>query len=177
MVAIDPHNINTAWPQLIIGLVGVGGVLFPNQIIVTVITPDDLIATITSLTFVVRGVSQAVALALLQNRFTVAVRANALTFIAPAAIKAGMTSVEQITTLVSSLTAIPFKEYVPAVLPMVDTPEKYEMLRLAAVETYSRSFPTLYWIGFGFGVAGCIASILVGDISKFVDEHVAVMIH
>ncbi|KAF1814600.1 MFS general substrate transporter [Eremomyces bilateralis CBS 781.70] len=177
MAAIDPHNINTAWPPLIIGLVGVGGVLFPNQIIVTVITPDDLLATVTSLTFVIRGVSQSVALALLQNRFVAAVTANALKLVAPAAIKAGLTSVPQITELVNSLTAVPFKEYVPQMLPMVNTTEKYDMLFEATVQTFGKSFPTLYYIGLGFGIVGCIASILVGDMSKYMDEHVAVHIH
>ena len=177
MAAIDLYDIRTAWPPLIIGLVGVGGVLFPNQIIVTVITPDDLLATITSLTFVIRGVSQSVALTLLQSRFTNQVRARAVKLVAPAAIGAGIFSIEAITTMVSSLTAVPFKEYVPAALPQVTDPAKYEALHRATIETFGRSFPQLYYIGLGFGIVGCIASILVGDMSKFMDEHVAVMIH
>jgi hypothetical protein len=177
MAAIDIHNIDTAWPPLIIGLIGVGGVLFPNQIIVTVITPDDLLATITSLTFVIRGVSQSVALTLLQNRFTTQVRARAIKLVAPAAFGAGVTSVAAITDLVGSLTAVPFKDYVAAELPQITDPEKYEALRIATVETFGRSFPQLYYIGLGFGIVGCIASILVGDMSKYMDEHVAVMIH
>ena len=76
----------------------------------------------------------------------------------------------------SSLTAIPFKVYIPKYLPQVlEDMGKYETLRLATVETFGKSFPTLYFIGLGFGVAACFASWLVGDMEKFVDEHVAVI--
>lgn len=178
MAAVDPHNINTVWAPLIIGLVGVGGVLFPNQIIVTVITPDDLLATVTSLTFVLRGISQAVALTLLQNRFTAQVRKNAIDMIAVPAILAGVKTIADITTLVTSLTAIPFKEYIPAVLPQVlANPARYEALRIACVDAFGKSFPILYYIGLAFGIVGCVASFLVGDMSKFMDEHVAVVMH
>jgi len=176
MAAIDPQNINTAWPPVIIGLVGIGGVLFPNQIIVTCITPDDLLATVTSLTFVIRGVSQSVALALLQNRFQANVVKYATPLVGPAAIRAGFTSVAAIKEMISALTAVPFKEYVPTVLPNI-TPANYDALHLATVQTFGKSFPTLYYIGLGFGVVGCVASVLVGDMSKYMDEHVAVMIH
>ncbi|KAF2028584.1 MFS general substrate transporter [Setomelanomma holmii] len=178
MAAIDPHNINTAWAPLIIGLFGVGGVLFPNQIIVTIITPDDLLATVTSLTFVIRGVSQAVALTLLQNRLSAEVQARAVNTVAIPALRAGVPSIKAIEALISSLTAVPFKEYVPAALPQVmRNPTGYEALRNATVELFGQSFPLLYYIGLGFGVAGCIASVLVGDMSKYMDEHVAVKMH
>jgi|TARA_R110002003_G_scaffold214_40_gene16336 hypothetical protein len=178
MAAIDPNNIKTAWAPLIIGLFGIGGVLFPNQIIVTIITPDDLLATVTSLTFVVRGVSQAVALTLLQNRLAAEVRARAVNIVAVPAIRAGVTSVPAISLMISSLTAVPFKEYVPAALPQVmRNPAAYEALRAATAELFGKSFPLLYYIGLAFGIAGCIASILVGDMSKYMDEHVAVKMH
>ncbi|KAH7073813.1 fungal trichothecene efflux pump [Paraphoma chrysanthemicola] len=178
MAAADPNNIKTVWGPLIIGLFGVGGVLFPNQIIVTIITPDDLLATVTSLTFVIRGVSQATALTLLQNRLTAQLRSKAVGIVALPAIRAGVTSIPAITAMVSALTAVPFKEYVPLALPQVArNPVAYETLRRATAQLFGESFPLLYYIGLGFGVAGCIASILVGDMSKYMDEHVAVKMH
>ncbi|RYF40059.1 MAG: hypothetical protein EOO38_22435 [Cytophagaceae bacterium] len=178
MAAADRNNIKTVWGPLIIGLFGIGGVLFPNQIIVTIITPDDLLATVTSLTFVIRGVSQATALTLLQNRLTAQLRSKAVGIVAVPAIRAGVTSIPAITAMINSLTAVPFKEYVPLALPQVArNPAGYEALRRATAQLFGESFPLLYYIGLGFGIAGCIASVLVGDMSKYMDEHVAVKMH
>lgn len=178
MAAADPDNIGTVWGPLIIGLFGVGGVLFPNQIIVTIITPDDLLATVTSLTFVIRGVSQATALTLLQNRLTAQLRSKAFAIVARPAISAGVASVPAITALINSLTAVPYKEYIPLALPQVaSNPAGYEGLRQATAQLFAESFPLLYYIGLGFGIAACIASVMVGDMSQYMDEHVAVKMH
>jgi hypothetical protein len=178
MAAADPDNIKTVWGPLIIGLFGIGGVLFPNQIIVTIITPDDLLATVTSLTFVIRGVSQATALTLLQNRLTAQLRSKAVSIVARPAIFAGVTSIPAITSLINSLTAVPFKEYIPLALPQVaNNPIAYEGLRKATAQLFAESFPLLYYIGLAFGIAACIASVLVGDMSQYMDEHVAVKMH
>lgn len=59
MVAVDTHNINIVWAPLVLSLIAVGGVLIPNQLIMTVICPDDLIATGTCLTVCLRSIGQA----------------------------------------------------------------------------------------------------------------------
>lgn len=175
MAAIDRNNINTAWAPLIFGLIGVGGVLFPNQLVVTVITPDDLLATITSLTFAVRGVSQVVALALLQNRLVARVTANAYTYIVPAALTVGIFDEGAILALVNNLTAVPFHEYAK-LLPELDTVANYDLLHAATVEAFGKSFPILYYIGLAFGVAACIASVFMGNVSEYMDKHIAVLL-
>jgi hypothetical protein len=176
MAAIDRNSINTAWAPLILGLVGVGGVLFPNQLVVTVITPDDLLATVTSLTFTVRGTSQLIALAVLQNRLVAQVNKHAYEYIVPAALTVGIFDEMAIVELVQNLTAIPFHEYVPTFLPEVNTVTNYNLLHAACVEAFGKSFPLLYYIGLAFGIAACLASIFMGDVSEYMDKHIAVLL-
>ena len=176
MAAIDRNNINTVWAPFIFGLVGVGGVLFPNQLVVTVITPDDLLATVTSLTFTVRGASQVVALAILQNRLVAEVTKNAYTYIVPAALTVGIFDATAITSLVQNLTGVPFHEYVPKYLPEVNTPANYDLLQAACIEAFGLSFPLLYYIGLAFGIAACLASVFMGDVSEYMDKHIAVLL-
>lgn len=69
MAAIDPENINTAWAPLIIGLIGVGGVLLPSQVVFSIISPYDLIGTSVSLSIVVRAIGQVIGVSMYYNLF------------------------------------------------------------------------------------------------------------
>jgi hypothetical protein len=176
MAAVDPHNINTAWAPLIIGLIGVGGVLVPSQTIITIITPDDLMATATSLGFCVRAIGQVVGLSIFHNRFLSLVTHNAEQFLVPVAMDVvGINDTARIEGMLEMLTGISFTEFVAAGhLPEVDTVDKFSKLAEAAVETFGRSFPGVYLITIAFGVSACIASVFMGDMSKYMDDHVAV---
>jgi hypothetical protein len=176
MATVDPHDINTVWAPLIIGLTGIGGVLIPNQIIMTIISPDDLIATAASLTVCIRAVGQVVGLTIFYNQFLSTLRKNALHYIVPAALQVGISNATVIEDLVASMIAIPFPEYAAQHLPpsINGNPEKFSMLENAVVEAFGRTFPRIYYISIAFGGAACIASLFLGDVSQYIDEHVAV---
>lgn len=175
MSAISPHNISTAWAPVIFGLIGVGGVLFPNQLVATIITPDDLLATITALTFALRAAAQVIGLTLFQSQLVRSVTANTYKYIVPAALKVGIYNATEIRGLAEGLTAIPFVQYAP-LLPQVDTVEKYELLKQATVECFGGSFRSVYLVALAFGGAACVASGFMGDVSQYMDEHVAVIL-
>lgn len=175
MCAVDPHNINTAWAPVIFGLIGIGGVLFPNQLVATIITPDDLLATITALTFALRAASQVIGLSVFYSELVRSVTANTYTDVVPAVVKAGIYNVTQIEDLMNGLTAIPFRQYAP-LLPELDTPQKYEMVRQATVACFGKSFQIVYFVALAFGGLACIASVFMGDVSRYMDEHVAVLL-
>lgn len=69
MAAIDPEDLSTAWAPLIIGLIGVGGVLLPSQIIFSIISPHDLIGTSVSLSIVIRSMGQVIGVSMFYNIF------------------------------------------------------------------------------------------------------------
>lgn len=175
MAAIDPHNIATVWGPFIIGLLGVGGVLFPNQLVVTIITPDDLLATITSLTFTVRGVGQLIGLVIFQNRLVEQVTKYTYQYIVPVCISIGIFDPIAIKSLAGNLTAVPFQVYAREQLTSL-SPQNLETLREATVVAFGKSFPLIYYIGLAFGAVACIASVAMGDISQYMDRHIAVVL-
>ncbi|TVY86809.1 Efflux pump, partial [Lachnellula willkommii] len=67
MAAIDPENITTAWAPLIIGLIGVGGVLLPSQVVFSIISPPSLIGTSVSLSIVIRAIGQVIGVSMFYN--------------------------------------------------------------------------------------------------------------
>jgi MFS family permease len=173
MAAVDPHNINSVWAPLVLGLLSVGGVLIPNQIIVTLISPDDLIATATCLTVCLRSIGQVVGVAIFYNQFISAMTKNAYSYVVPAALEVGILDIPTIENMLPTLIAVPFSEYVKT-LPQVDTSEKYAILHEAVIQAFGHSFPSVYYISIAFGATACIASLLIGDLSKLMDAHIAV---
>jgi hypothetical protein len=175
MVVIDPHDIRTAWAPVVLSLIGVGGVLVPNQVIITVITPDDLIASVTALTVGLRSQAQVIGLAIFYNRFVHQVAKNAYTTIAPAMIEAGVFNVTLITDITTGLTAMPLEAYVPLV-PQLRDPTAFEAVRMAAIDCFSGSFKLVWYITIAFGVPACIVAAAMGDVSQYMDNHVAVVL-
>lgn len=149
--------------------------LVPNQVVVTVITPDDLIGSVTALTVGLRSQAQVLGLAIFYNRFVTEVTKHAYTTIVPAMIDAGVYNATVITDLVTSLTAVPFSEYAPLV-PQLSNATHYAAVQEAAMQCYTQSFRTVWFITIAFGVPACFAAAGMGDISSFMDNHVAVVL-
>ncbi|KAK6536017.1 hypothetical protein TWF281_000263 [Arthrobotrys megalospora] len=174
MAAISPNDINTAWAPLILGLLGAGGTTIPNQIILTIITPDDMIPTATALSVTIRVIFLSVGVSIFQNRFVTELTKNAYKYIVPVAIRVGIFDPQAIVQLVTSLTAIPLDQYAAQNLPQIDTEEKYQILMMAVKAAFSKSFRMIAYISIPFGVTACIACFMVKDLTQFMDNHVAI---
>lgn len=158
-----------------LALIGVGGVLIPNQVIITVITPDDLIGSVTALTVGLRSQAQVIGLSLFYSRLVTEVTKNALKDIVPPILAAGVYDAKVIIALVTSLTAVPFKDYVVRI-PQLADPVHFAAVQEAAIQCFSQSFKSVYFITIAFGIPACIAASMMGDVSKFMDNHVAVVL-
>jgi hypothetical protein len=175
MAAVDPENINTAWAPMVLGLIGVGGVLLPSQVIFSIITPDELLGTSIALSIVVRMIGQVVGVSMFYNIFLHHVRNNAVKYFALPAIEAGFDSVASITQLATTLTAGPLSSYAH-LFPQLDSPEKVQAIAQAGHELFKHCFPILYLISIAFGGAAIISSFFLRDINRFIDDHVAVLL-
>lgn len=101
MTVVDPKDVGTAFAPVILALIGVGGVLIANQVIITVIPPDDLIGSVTALTVVLKSQAQVISLALFYNRLYTDIYANTIKYIVPPIIEAGVYDLTVIENLVS----------------------------------------------------------------------------
>jgi hypothetical protein len=174
MAAISPDDIRTAWAPLCLGLVGVGGVLLPSQIVFSIISPDDLIGTSVSLSIVVRAIGQVVGVSMYYNVFKTHLTnlaTNNLTLFAGPAISNGLQPVagaatpilgltEAVTNLITALAAGPFSMYAH-LFPGLDTPAKEAAIQLAGHNLYKQVFPLLYFISIAWGSTAIIASLFL----------------
>lgn len=165
MAAVDPENVNTVWAPLIIGLIGVGGVLLPSQVVFSIISPSDIIGTSVSLSIVIRSIGQVVGVSMFYNIFAQHLReraTNNLTLFAVPVLSAGLVIepgqnvVTVITELVTTLTAGPFSHYAHF-FPGLDTPAAIATVEMAGHELYKEVFPILYLIAIAWGGAACLA--------------------
>ncbi|KAF2092304.1 MFS multidrug transporter-like protein [Saccharata proteae CBS 121410] len=177
MVIANLNNLNAVYAPLTLAALGVGGVIIPNQIIITIICPDDLIATATAMALSVRMIGGCIGFAIYYNIFKKNFTKNALTTIAPAAIQAGhVYSIADITQIALDISAN-LERNLTNYPQLHNNPEAIAAITQAGRECFALSFPDIYWAGVGFGVVSFICACGLGDISKYLDDHVAVAIH
>ncbi|KHJ30252.1 putative mfs transporter [Erysiphe necator] len=178
LAVVDPHSLRTVWAPLCLALIGVGGVLVPNQVIITILTPDDLIASATALTVGLRSQAQVIGLAIYYSRFLHVLERQALKHLAAPIVSAGIFNITVITDLVVGLASRPFDQLGPAV-PQLSGPAHalaYQAVKEGALMTYKGAFDYVYLMSIGFGIAASIAAASMGNIEKYIDEHVAVVL-
>lgn len=184
MAAISPDNINTAWAPLVIGLIGVGGVLLPSQIVFSIISPNDLIGTSVSLSIVIRAIGQVVGVSMFYNVFKTQLThlaTNDLTLFALPAIENGITGstpaeiTANVTALITALGAGPYSAYAH-LFPATNTPEHIAAIQLAAHNLFMHVFPLLYKIAIAWGGAAVVATFFLYGLDEFINDTVAVVL-
>ena len=172
MAAARVDNLGWVYVAVTFACLGVGAVIVPLQVIATVVCPDDLIATVTALNISVRFVGGAIGYTVyyyvLRNNFTEA----ATEFIAPAALKAGVKSVEEIEEISMAISGNLIDKL--PLFPSIDTPEKVADIVFAGRQAFAAAYPEVYYVSIAFGGVAIIASFLLPDITKFMDNNVAV---
>ncbi|PVH71282.1 putative major facilitator superfamily transporter [Cadophora sp. DSE1049] len=179
VAAADPENINTVWAPLIIGLLGVGGVLLPSQVVFSIISPETLIGTSIALSIVIRAIGQVVGVSMFYNLFHSHIEHRAMSnltiFTLPAitnGFNPGLHPIEATTELITTLTAGPFSAY--AANFNITDPENIAAIQQAGHELYKTAFPELYLVSIAFGGAAIISCFFLKGISAFINENVAV---
>jgi hypothetical protein len=175
MAAVDPENINTVWAPLVLGLIGVGGVLLPSQIVFSIIAPPDHIGASVALSVVVRSIGQVVGISMFyiifDQRVTASVNNNVESFVLPAIEVVG-DNPQAIQDLAEYLTAGPFSAY--AHLFNITSQAQIDTIAQGGHEVYKSCFPILYEISIAWGGAAMLCFFFLSDIKEFMNEHVAV---
>lgn len=56
-------------------------------------------------------------------------------------------------------------------------PGAYELVVAAGQLAYAEAYKYVYYVSIAFGAVSIIAACFLGDISKYMDDHVAVVMH
>ncbi|PQE05904.1 MFS drug efflux pump protein [Rutstroemia sp. NJR-2017a BVV2] len=174
MAAADRNNINSVYGWLVLAGLGIGGIVVPASIITTIICPDDLIATIAALTLAIRVIGGAIGYTTYYNVFL-------NKFIPELSVKVALACYAndifdlKIITEIAELTGASLLD---DILPLVgNNVTIWNEVVVAGQEAYAIAYPMVYYVSIAFGAVSIIASLCLGDISKYMDDHVAVVMH
>jgi hypothetical protein len=171
MAAARVDNINTVYGLLFLAGLGVGGIVVPASTVTTYICPQDLIATITSLTITIRIIGGAVGYAIYYNVFANKLVPQLTHLVGGACMQVGITDQKMIGTIIK-LTASSLTEKIRA-LPGVDDAAWHKIVA-AGQQAFANAYPWVYYCSLAFGCVSVVASSFLGDISEFVDDRVVV---
>jgi len=176
LAAARLNNINAVYGILVVAGLGIGGIVVPASIITTIICPDDLIATVTALTLAVRVIGGAIGYTTYYNVFVnkfVPILSKNIAF---ACLTHGIFNISVIVEAAELTGASLIQDIL--FLPGVDgNVTIWNAIVLAGQESYAAAYPWVYYSSIAFGGVAIIASVFLGDINKYMDDHVAVVIH
>ncbi|KAK3686526.1 hypothetical protein LTR37_019734 [Vermiconidia calcicola] len=168
-------NLATVWGLLIVAGLGIGGIVVPASIITTIICPDDLIATIAALTLAIRVIGGSIGYCVYYNVFINKFVPAATTFIGGTMVaKLNITDpalIEEVIVLTGA-SLIDEIKHIPGI---EGVPGAWEMVVYAGQLAYAEAYQYVYLVSIAFGAISIVAALFLGDISKYMDDHVAVV--
>ncbi|KAL4779794.1 hypothetical protein BJX76DRAFT_361460 [Aspergillus varians] len=168
---------NTAWAPLTISLLGIGAVLIPNQIILTAIYPDHLIATATCLTASLCAVGHVIGTRIFYTQFVSVLTAGKYERVVPVAMEVGLalTDLRIVEFMMPVLVATPWKEWMGAVrVSAVVGAEKLGVLREVVIGAFAMALNRICYISIVFEVVAVGASLFIEDSEMVMDLRVVV---
>ncbi|KAF1933346.1 MFS general substrate transporter [Didymella exigua CBS 183.55] len=170
-------NLHQLWGLLVLAGLGIGGIVVPASIISTIICPDDLIATVAALTLAIRVIGGSVGYCVYYNVFLSKFTPQATHYIGGVMVtKLNITSPKIIeeAIIITGASLLPLLEELPGIKGV---PGAYEAVVFAGQLAYAEAYKYVYFVSIAFGGVGIIAACFLGDISKYMDDHVAVSYH
>ncbi|KAJ5622577.1 hypothetical protein N7528_005809 [Penicillium herquei] len=168
-------NMYQLWGLLILAGLGIGGIVVPASIITTIICPDDLIATISALTLSIRVVGGGIGYTIYYNVFISKFVPKATEYIGGVMeMDLGITNVTLITEVIE-LTGASLLDEIKEIPGIAGNATAYEMVVVAGQMAYSESYKYVYYVSIAFGAVSIIAACFLGNITKYMTDHVAVV--
>ena len=177
LAVADVNNLHQLWGLLIVAGLGIGGIVVPASIITTIICPDDIIATVTALTLSIRVIGGCVGYATYYNVFVTNFVPNAEHYIGGTmALELGITNVTYITQAIEC-TASGLLHLLQTIPGIAGNETAYEIVVRAGQVAYAESYKYVYLASIAFGGVSIIASVFLGNIDNYMDDHVAVVMN
>jgi hypothetical protein len=168
-------NLHEIWGLLVLAGLGIGGIVVPASIMTTIICPDDLIATVAALTLSIRVIGGAVGYTAYYNVFVQKFVPNAIKYIGGTMeLELGITNATYITDAIG-LTAASLLDGLKAIPGIAGNETAYQMVVAAGQLAYAESYKYVYLASIAFGAVSVVAACFLGNIDKYMDDHVAVI--
>jgi hypothetical protein len=168
------ENLNQLWGLLILGGLGIGGIVVPASIITTIICPDDLIATVSALTLSIRVIGGSIGYCAYYNVFVSKFTKNAIAMIGGTMVSIGITN-ETLIEEAIVLTGASLIDELRTIPGIAGNETAWEMVVYAGQVAYAESYKWVYYASIAAGSVSIIAACFLGDINKYMDDHVAVV--
>lgn len=176
LAAARLDNLNAVYGILVVAGLGIGGIVVPASIMTTIICPDDLIATVAALTLAIRVIGGAIGYTTYYNVFLHKFVPKLSLNVALACLKNGIYNVTIITEA-AELTGASLLEEIKHLHGVDGNLTIWNEIVVAGQKSYAEAYPYVYYASIAFGAVSILASVFLGDISKYMDDHVAVVIH
>jgi hypothetical protein len=176
MACATRDNLSAVYGILCVAGFGIGGIVVPASIMTTIICPDDLIATVSALTLAIRVLGGGIGYTIYWNVFINKFVPNAEFYLGGTLIAANITDPVIVADVIGLTGAALLDEM--ALLPgIANNTELYDQLVVAGQIAFAESYKYVYYTSIAFGCISIIAACFLGDIKKYMDDHVAVVMH
>ena len=172
LAGITPNNPALGVVMSFIGGVGIGGIIVPAAVILTIISPDEVVATVIAITLSIRLIGGSIGYSIYYNVLQNKVSAYLPTHVAEAAVVAGL----PITSAPAFVAALVAQDTAALATIQGVTPAVISAATFAVKESYAYGFKYIYLVSIAFGGTAMICSAFLGDIRKFMTERVAVVL-
>ncbi|KUI55504.1 hypothetical protein VP1G_02904 [Cytospora mali] len=166
-------NMYQLWAILVLAGLGIGGIVVPASIITMIICPDDLIATVAALTLSIRVIGGSIGYCIYYNIFINKFTPAAIYYIGGTLYLGGIKS-KEIVEEVIVLTGSALLEEIKQIPGIAGNEILYDAVIKAGQIAFAESYKYVYFASIAFGSISIFAALFLGDISKYMDDHVAV---
>lgn len=175
LACLRVDTLYRAYGLLVLAGLGIGGIVVPASIITTIICPDDLIATVAALTLAIRVIGGCVGYTVYFNVFSEKFTPNVIYYVGGVMeTKLGILEPKAIETAIK-LTAASLLQELKMIPGIKGNELAYEAVVKAGQIAYAESYRYVYLVSIAFGGVSILASVFLGDIKGFMDDHVAVV--
>lgn len=147
---------------------GVGGVYIPAATIALTASPDSLLATTGALSLSVRTIGGSIGYTIYFNVFSTRLAKRLPTALATAAASAGLAMSEVPAFVQAFATAPASAANVPGV-----TQEVLGAATRASQDSYAYALSYVWYVSIAFGVLSVLASIFLGNVTKYMTNRIA----
>lgn len=176
--ALRVDNEWLIWVVITIAGLGIGGIVVRASIISQIVTPPDLIATVTALTLAIRVIGGAIAYTIYYNVFyQKLVYAAEHLFLVPETVPLIQASVPmaQLKEVATKVVQITVSGLLPALrkIPGLQEDAAYQHVVLAGRVNFAYAYKYVYYVSIAFGGVSIACALFLGDISRFMNDDVA----